>query len=222
MMKKTLLTFIAFVAFGLTIHLSGLRNMKVVIDFETKDKKEVIKLGPATTISKTPASKVDEPSQAVSRTPAQAATKRQIRLQPHFDSSLFEFDYSFTSHVHILRNIYAIPQKEYLPSMGTIISADARHHFVQTMKENSDRPVVYDSSSQRIYPLSYLIRISETTEAMREELQARGFKENLYMPEVGLIYLEANKNNYTDIFDALKDQGYQPEYQLLNRDQIAQ
>ena len=217
-MKKFFTTLTILLIFGLAIHLTGIRKTKVVIDFDTKDKKEVIKLEPAAS------DKVQKTGEALSemsaRTPAQTILKSQIRLQPRFDYSLLEFDYSLTTELHIVKNIYAVPQKSYQPSMGKIISQDARHHFVHTLKENSQRPVVYDSSSKKLHPLSYLIKIPETTEVMREDLLARGFKENLYMPEVKLLYLEANKNNYADIFESLKDQGYRPEYQLLSRDQV--
>lgn len=219
-MKKFLASLTALGIFGLVIHFSGIRKTKIVIDFDTKDKKEVIKLEPAVP-DKIAEVKEGPASQAVTREPAQSISKKQIRLQPQIDSSILDFDYSITSDVHILRNIYAVPQKSYQPSMGRVISRDGRHHFVHTTKENSDqRPAVYDSASKKIHPLSYLIKISEATEGMREELLARGFKENLYMPEVGLLYLEASKNNYTDIFESLKEQGYRPEYQLLKRDQV--
>lgn len=218
-MKKFLTTLTTLAVFGLVIHFSGIRKTKVVIDFDTKGKKEVIKLGPAIVEKQTPQEK--KLSAAATRNPAQVFSKRQIRLQPQFDSSTLDFDYSITADVHILRNIHAIPQKEYHPSMGKILSTDTRHHFVHTTKENLEqRPAVYDSSTKKILPLSYLIKISEVTEGVREELLARGFKENLYMPEIGLLYLEASKNNYTDIFESLKNQGYRPEYQLLNRDQV--
>lgn len=218
-MKKFLTTLTTLVVFGFVIHFSGIRKTKVVIDFDTKGKKEVIKLDPSVVEKQT--SQEKKLSAPATRAPAQVFSKRQIRLQPQFDSSILDFDYSITADVHILRNIHAIPQKKYHPSMGSIFSTDGRHHFVQTTKENLEqRPAVYDSSTKKILPLSYLIKISEATESMREEILARGFKENLYMPEVGLLYLEASKNNYTDIFESLKNQGYRPEYQLLNRDQV--
>lgn len=219
-MKKFLATITALFIFGFIIHLSNSRKTKVVIDFDTKGKKEVIRLGPAATTTIAKATE-ESTSEEVTRAPAQVFSKRKISLQPQFDSSLLDFDYSITSDVHILRNIYAVSQKSYQPSMGRVISGDGRHYFVQSMKENSEqRPAVYDSSSKKIQPLSYLIKISEATTGMREELLARGFKESLYMPEVGLLYLEASKSNYSDIFESLKNQGYRPEYQLLNRDQV--
>lgn len=219
-MKQFFATITAIFIFGFIIHLSDVRKTKVVIDFDTKNKKEVIRLGPEAVVT-TAKVTAESTSEDLKRSPAQVFSKRKISLRAPFDHSLLDFDYSITSDVHILKNIYAVPQKNYQPSMGDIISGDGRHHFVHTTKENSEqRPAVYDSSSKKIHPLSYLIKISEATSGIREEILARGFKENLYMPEVGLLYLEASKSNYSDIFESLKDQGYRPEYQLLNRDQV--
>ena len=222
-MKKFFALLTTLLVFGLMIHFSSVPKTKVVIDFDTKDKKEFIRVEPAF-VDQTPAPEASASNSAdqTTRNPAQTILKSQIRLQPRVDSSKLEFDYPLTAQIHIVKNVYAVPQKSYLPSMGNIISGDGRHHFVHTLKENSERPVVYDSSSKQLHPLSYLIKIPDTTEAMREDLLGQGFKENIYMPQVGLLYLEAQRDNYTDLFESLKSQGYRPEYQLLKRDQVSQ
>lgn len=217
-MKKFLITLISFAAFGLMMHFSSRPKTKIVIDFETKDKKEVIKLEPA--VEETVlAPEVN--STFYTRTPAQAAVlKNQIRLQQKFDTSILEFEYQLSSDKHIVKDIFAIPKKSYHLSMGPAVTSDSRFYFVHSEEDSAARPTVYDAASKQLLPLSYLIKVPEITDLIREELLSQGLKENLYMPHLGILYLEASKSDYVKTFESLKSQGYQPEYQLLERNQV--
>lgn len=156
----------------------------------------------------------------VARSPAQISAAKARGRRSFFkavDPKQIELQYELTPDIYLTKNIAAIPKKSYQASMGRVIHEDLNFHYVQASENNPGKLSIYDTKRQTLQALSHIIRIPHTNEARRVEITSRGFKENLYLEKLELLFIETNTTDFNVVYEELKNEGFAPEYQILNR-----
>src|SRR5690606_27294969 len=104
-------------------------------------------------------------------------------------------------------NIAAIPTKNFQASMGPVIHQDESFHYVSSRDSGQGKLTLFDARKQTLKPLSHIIRIPNTNEARRVEITSRGFKENLYLEKLELLFIETNTTDFSVVYEELKAEG---------------
>ncbi|MFA5584115.1 MAG: hypothetical protein WDA09_07865 [Bacteriovoracaceae bacterium] len=154
------------------------------------------------------------------RTPASNHEHSKKARVPQLQIALsnIEFEYSLNENTHIVKNVSAIPKSKFKSSMGNVIFEDANFLYIQTSDGlSAGKLSVLDSKTKQLKPLSHIIKIPNVTEERRVQILAQGFKENVYLENLGLLFIETNTTDFSLVYEELRTEGYGPEYQILNR-----
>jgi len=155
------------------------------------------------------------------RAPASNTDLSKKARVPQLQVSLsnIEFDYSLNENNHIVKNVSAVPKSKYHSSMGKVIFEDTNFRYIQS--PNAQLPAgklsVFDSKTKQLKPLSHIIKIPNVSEERRIQITSQGFKENLYLENLELLFIETNTTDFSVVFEELRTEGFGPEYQILNR-----
>lgn len=171
---------------------------------------------PSTTLLKEKKSSKEAKKHMANRLPS--AKQQAKKLMLAIDASSLEFEFSFSSDHHLISHMLAIPKKDYKVGMGDIFYQDQRFHYLKSDPDfNLGKPVVYLQKSNKLAPLSSIIKIESIDGPRRNEILSLGFKESLYLKELKILFIETNTFDYLEIYQALGRAGFAPQHQLLSR-----
>lgn len=183
----------------LASHPSLIEDQKVAADIQT----------PAPT-------KVDTPPL---RSPAQVPTvpRKRITIEKVSPKEI-EVQYQFNENYSLAKDIVAVPSKNYHPSQGPIFYKGIGFNFIRSSDSNLGQQLsIYDSKNQVLLPLSSVIKIANVDEFKRDEIISRGYKERLYLENLNLLFIETKISDYSAVFDRLKKEGFEPQFQIIDR-----
>lgn len=214
-MKTTIISislFLILITAG--FYLRGDQKTKVIINLDPQHRAKVIE------IKTSENNKVTHNPVNIQRTPAQVATfntRRAVSSPKQLDPNILELHYQLDENVYLAKNITAIAKTKYHDSMGPVIFEDRNFRYITSADLPSGKLSIFDTAKQRLMPISHVIKIPHTNQARRIEITSRGFKENLYFEKLELLFVETNTADFSVVYEELKAEGFNPEYQIINR-----
>lgn len=162
------------------------------------------------------ATKADTPT---NRSPAQVPPppKKRVALKKISPQEV-GIQYQFNESYFLAKDIVAIPNRSYHPSLGPVLYKGVGFNYIRSSDLDLGQQLsIYDSKNQVLLPLSSVIKLANTDEFKRDEIISRGYKERLYLENLNLLFIETKTSDYSAVFDRLKKEGYEPQFQIIDR-----
>lgn len=115
----------------------------------------------------------------------------------------------------LTRDVGAIARGQYRPKLGTLLSQDSNWAFYRRDPQDGSIPVAYNSSQDRFFPISRVIRVKEVNEELRRELQKEGFEEFHYLAGAQMLFIEATQEDVLKVHQELLDKGLKARLEVL-------
>lgn len=181
---------------------------KVELNFDVHHKKEFIHIENEVTKAEY------QVKSEIKRKPAQVSTPKQsITLPKKVSAKDIELQYQFDQETFLAKGVSAIARSDFKGEQEDIIGSNFDFVFVR-QQEITDKLAIYNSTHELLIPISNIIKI-RADEAKRESIISRGFSEYLYLEKLKLLFVKANASDYGEVFESLKKEGFDPEYQVI-------
>lgn len=195
--------------------------MAVILFFVLKaGPEEKIQKGQARKIASTPMSKAKKP---LTMKTVMALKKKNLRHDvlrnriPQSVEESFEKDSSITlSRGHdFLKDVGAVPLKQYQQEMGEIIQKTEHLVFFRTQSGHSYMPVALSRNTNNLYPISNIVHVKKVSPSQKENLLAEGFKLYYYHERLQFLSLKGESGKVLDLYQDLVKKGLEVQLEVL-------
>lgn len=217
MKRKIFIISFLFVAFGIGIYLVPKSE---VIEPSLAIKAPLLRTQPQVETQSPQLNliKKDDNPVPTKRSPAQAAPTLANFKFKKLRADRIEVEFQLDENHFIAKNVRAVLSKDYDPSQGPLLYQGTSHSFFHSTDPHAPGQLsVYHSEMQRLFPLSSIIRLTNTDEFKREEIISRGYREHLYLESLNLLFIATNTSDYSVVYQKLLKEGFLPEFQINDR-----
>jgi len=138
------------------------------------------------------------------------------RLPQSVKSTLIADPEIVVTRGHIfLKEIAAIPLKEYKESMGEVIKRDGNFVYFRAGENHLHTPVALSKSTNMLYPISSVLHIQGATPEIRTELINEGYKQYYYHAPLKFLSLQSGSDGVMKAYSDLLEKGYKVELEVL-------
>lgn len=114
-----------------------------------------------------------------------------------------------------LKDVAAIPVKEYKPSMGEILQQNDHFVFFRAQEGHEFIPVAISKMTNTLYPISSVLHIRGATNALRTVLVSQGYEEYYFHAPLKFLSIKSEAGQVMRTYAELEKQGYQVQLEVL-------
>lgn len=136
---------------------------------------------------------------------------------PQSVESTFEKDdmVKVTRGYEFLKDVAAIPSKEYKPEMGEVIQEHDGMVYFRASPGHPYSPVAISKTTNNLYPISSILHIKGATQALRTNVLAQGYKEYYYHAPLKFLSIKSESAQVLKMYSELKEKGFQVQLEVL-------
>lgn len=138
------------------------------------------------------------------------------RLPQSVQSGLVKDPGILVTRGHVfLKEVAAIPIKEFNESMGELVQQDKNFVYFRAGENQSYIPVALSKSTNMLYPISSVLHVHGATAGMRSELLNEGYKQYYYHAPLKLLSLQSGPDGVMKTYSELIEKGYNVNLEVL-------
>lgn len=116
----------------------------------------------------------------------------------------------------VIEDLKALPKLKYQPNLGEkILEDDSFVFFRPAFEQEQSLPVAFNSSRQKLYPISHILHIKGIDTELREQLKTQGWQEYYYHPPLKLLSVKSTPARVINQYQELKARGFDVRLEVL-------
>lgn len=181
---------------------------------------EKVQKGQARKIASTAVSKIKKPLPVKTVLALKKKNLRHDVLRNRIPQSVeesFEKDSSIKlSKGHdFLKDVGAVPLKNYRPEMGEIIQKTEHLIFFRTHSGHAYMPVALSRNTNNLYPLSNIVHVKNISSSHKQELLGQGYQLYHYHERLRFLSLKGESGKIIDLYQDLVKKGLEVQLEVL-------
>ncbi len=148
-----------------------------------------------------------------SRIPAAAPTKKKtlparnfsksIQLEKQIQEDEWIEQTGLPADLKLSKDLFAIDEKSYTPSMGEILSNAAKTiTFRSDSRPNGAQYMAVDPENHKVYPIAPTVRVANVNAETRNKIIGEGYIEHYYNEDLDVMFVEGQDG---DVLSALSE-----------------
>jgi hypothetical protein len=148
------------------------------------------------------------------------AAKREVNLR-EVARVVPDVKINFLGEDQLVTNIGAIPEKDYHPGLGELLSVRRGFAFYLKDPAVASLPVVINKYTGIVEPISTVVHLRGASPELRRALKKDGFKEFYYADDIKLLSLKTEPDKVLSTFHELRSRGLQAELEVIREKVVA-
>lgn len=177
-------------------------------------------------IASTPMSKVKKPLPFKSVLALKKKNLRHDVLRNRIPQSIEESflkdeSIKLTKGHEFLKDVGAVPLKNFRPEMGEVIQKTEHLVFFRAEVGHSYSPVALSRNTNTLYPIGNIIHIKNISPAAKESILAEGYQLHYYHQNLNFLSLKGESGKVLDLYQDLVKKGYLVQLEVLKPGHVA-
>ncbi len=115
----------------------------------------------------------------------------------------------------LLRDVAAIPRKDYRPELGEILKESDGMVYFRTQAEHRYTPVAISRRTGALFPVSQVLHVRGVTPVVRDSLLGQGYTQYYYQAPLKFLSIKSKDGHLISAYKDLVQKGYKVELEVL-------